>query len=477
MNKNLKLKLFLVSLFVLLLLGGDIASLVSLFWGQKVFADTSVNEESLTDHELYEKYKLYLGYWKRKKYSEYKEAKDKYGFSNSAEKNLYKNYYKNYKLYKKNPSRYPQYAGYYEQYKKYKNYKNKYQPLKKYAKYAKYNRSKYNKSSYGKYGKSKYKRGYDRYLRSLKNEANLGGSALGPEISVGILSLDKSNSKNNPFTFRANKDYRVKNSSGTILANITANNEVKVRYSGDGKLEVSGSSLTTVLADEIVYLEPQDGNSDDAIFNVDPNPYGSFDDYRGKVRVKYVEQTDKVWVINALPLEHYVWGMGEITGTGDADYNRVMTTSYRTYGYWKIKFSTKYANEGFKVDATSSSQIYYGYDWEKDHDRIKEAAIDTRGKIVMYNDRIAITPYSSWTDGRTRSFEERWGSKGYPWCQSVSDPYGKHPSKTTAELMAEGNHMVGLSAHGALVLASDHGWDWQRILNYYFKGINLYQAY
>ena len=193
--------------------------------------------------------------------------------------------------------------------------------------------------------------------------------------------------------------------------------------------------------------------------------------------MRHVDEKDKVWVINFLPLEHYVWGMGEITGTGDNDYNRVMTVSFRTYGYWKIKFSTKYAVEGFKVDATPGNQLYYGYDWEKTHLTIRDAAIETRGRIAMYGERIAITPYSSWTDGRTRSWEERWGSTNYPWCQSVADPYGKHPTKSTSQLQSEGNHMVGLSAHGALNLADEHNWDWDRIMKYYYTGISLDSVY
>ena len=176
-------------------------------------------------------------------------------------------------------------------------------------------------------------------------------------------------------------------------------------------------------------------------------------------------------------MEHYTWGMGEMSGTGDMDYNRVMTVSFRTYGYWKLKFSTKYASEGFKVNATPGNQLYYGYEWEKAHSRIRTAAEDTRGKIVMYRSKIAITPYSSWTDGRTRSFKERWGSSNYPWCKSVKDPYGKHASKSTSTLVKEGNHMVGLSANGALKLAGDRGWDWDRILKYYYSGISIVQSY
>ena len=206
-------------------------------------------------------------------------------------------------------------------------------------------------------------------------------------------------------------------------------------------------------------------------------PGSNYDHFRGRVSVRYSDVSKNLWMIDTLPLEHYVWGIGEITGTGDADYNRTMVTAFRTYGLWKVYYSTTDATEGVTVVPTSSNQIYDGYDWETAHTSIQAAAQDTLGRIAKYGSDIALSPYSSWTDGRTRSFQEVWGSTLYPWCQSVADSYGKHPTMTTAELQAAGNHMVGLSAHGALSLATNSGWDWQRILTYYLNGISLPSAY
>lgn len=473
-EKEIKWKVYLLSVFLLVFLIGEFL----VFWQiENVKADTTISEELAVDYDSYEKYEKYLKYKKREKYREYKEAKEKYAFKDMKERLYYKSQYEKYRLYKKDPVKYQQYVGLWDDYKLYRGYKNKYKPLKKYSKYKKYNQSKYGKSQYKSYGSAFYKAGWERYKSFKNNEANLGGSALGPVISVGIMSYDKSYSKSHPFTFTANKNYRIKDKNGNIIRDVVSSTKTEVAYLGDGYLKIFGDSGTEVLAFEYVDLEPQDGNSDDMIFKIEPSPQLSFNEYRGKIRVRHVDVKDKIWVINILPLEHYVWGMGEITGTGDADYNRVMTTSFRTYGYWKIKFSTKYAVEGFKVDATPGNQLYYGYDWEKGHTEIRDAAIETRGRIAMYGDRIAITPYSSWTDGRTRSWVERWGSENYPWCVSVADPYGKHPTKSTATLEAEGNHMVGLSANGALKLAGDHNWDWDRIMKYYYTGINLNLVY
>lgn len=456
-------------------------------------AQTGDTSSLQDDYDSYQKYNLYLKYEKKKKYEKYKKYKkykEKYGFDNSKQKQEYKDGYTKYKLYKKNPSQYRQYAQYYEQYKKYKKYQNKYKPYKKYSRYSKnkkYDKAKYNEGK--DYGGAEYKAGYDRYLAAQKNiaasigEADLGGGALGPEISVGLIGYTTTDLKNSYFRIKANKNYNIKNSAGAVITQIPAGTYTKVKYISNGVLRAYESIADTDLTNTI-YFDATDSDNSDMIFDIN-NPGSSYDQYRGKIKLSYYDSPeadgDRIWAINTLPLEQYVWGMGEINGTGDGDHNKVMTTVFRTYGYWKIKFSTKYAAQGFKVTATASSQVYYGYDWETTHPAIKEAAENTQGKIVMYlnsgTNEITLTPYSSWTDGRTRSFEERWGSNDYPWCQSVSDSYGKHSTMTTEELENAGNHMVGLSAHGSLSLAGDHGWNWDNILKYYFTGINILKAY
>jgi hypothetical protein len=453
--------------------------------------------DNLTDdYQLYQQYSLYLKSQKRDKYKKYKKYvkyKEQYGFENATERAQYKNYYDKYKLYKKNPAQNRQYAQYEDEYKKYSKYKKYVVPYKKYSSYSKY--KKYNKDNYKDgedYGGDIYKEGYQRYIAAQNltsqdpGEADLGcgiqdgtATCLGPEITVGLISYTKSDLRDDYFRIKANKDYTILDKNNTLLATVPAATYTKVKYDTGGRLKAYESITETLVQDEI-HFSASDGITHDLIFDIN-KPDTAYDQYRGKMKLRYYDSSeadgDRIWVINTVPLEQYVWGMGEITGTGDTDHNRVMTTSFRTYGYWKLKFSTKYAAQGFKVNATPGNQLFYGYDYETSHTRIKDAATDTWGKIVMYGSEIALTPYSSWTDGRTRSFEERWGSDDYPWCQSVSDPYGKHPSMTTEELEEAGNHMVGLSANGSVNLAADHGWDWDNILKYYFTGININKVY
>lgn len=454
-------------------------------------ADTSSLQD---DYAAFQNYSLYKKYEKKKKYDKYqkyKRNKEKYGFKDAKEKADYKDKYTKYRLYKKNPTQYRQYAIYEAEYKKYSKYKKYVTPYSKYSKYSKF--KKYDKSKYEhykNYGTAENKAGYDRYVAAQAavaaqiGEADLGGGTTGPNITVGLIGYTKSDLTDSFFRIKANKDYNIKDNNGTVIAQIPAATYTKVKYISGTTLQAY-ESLTATNFTNIVSFDAVDTNNSDLIFDIN-NPGSAYDQYRGTIKLSFYDAAsssdDRIWVINTLPLEQYIWGMGEITGTGDTDHNRTMVTAFRTYGYWKIKFSTKYAAQGFKVTATTSSQLYYGYDWEAAHLNIKTAAEDTQGKIVMYLNgdglnEIALTPYSSWTDGRTRSFEERWGTTAYPWCRSVDDSYGKHTTKSTTTLEAEGNHMVGLSANGSLNLATNYSWDWDEILNYYFYNINIHQAY
>jgi len=327
------------------------------------------------------------------------------------------------------------------------------------------------------------RRDYNRVKKLLKNTSsqnNVGNQAevnsLGPEISIGLWYFSKDD--DNPFKITANKTYNIKDKDGNVVAQIAGDIETRVKYGEDGKLIVSKSIVDTIVDDRVAF-DAADGNNSDLIFDVS-KPNDSYDHFRGKIEVNYYHGDDdyngnsstvtQIWVINKLPLEQYVWGMGETTGTGPDDHVRVMTTIFRTYGDWYIENSTKYKLEGFKIRSDSGSQIYGGYDWEKDHPDIRQAADETRGQIVKYKNEVALTPYCSYTDGKTRKYPD----SDYPYLKSVKD----HKEGTNKKLKPgdNGNHMWGLSAHGALGYAKD-GKSWTWILKHYYTKVDISGAY
>jgi hypothetical protein len=457
------------------------------------------------DLELYTKHTLFLKWEKKelyKKYVRYREIAYKYPWESSSKnlKKVKKSLQKDYKKWQKNKTRYASLATRASDYQNFDALRAEYFSLKPYAGYAHY--IQFDKPLYDQYkdfGTTEYKAGYERYLAAIAagtvtapQETDIDSSTLGKIITVGIYNYVPNDLRTGSFKIQANHGFKILSKNDNLVGEVPAGVRVVVKYLGDKEFSLVREDTGAFFENkknEIRFV-PVTGHETDTIFDV-TRPGSNFDKYRDGIRLRYYDSpeadSDRIWVINVLPLEHYVWGMGEITGTGPAEYNRVMTTIYRTYGYWKVLYSTKYAPMGFKVDATSGSQIYYGYDWEVTHDNIRQAAEATRGRIVTYNSEPALTPYSSWTDGRTRRYEDgHWGhacdknssktSDIYPWLSEASDSWGKHPTSSTCDLANVGNHMVGLSAHGALNQAKE-GRGYLDILTHYYKGVAVNPAY
>jgi hypothetical protein len=452
------------------------------------------------DANAYEKYPLHEKYEKKKKYKEYVKAKEKYAFKDSAERLKYKQAYDNYRLFKKNPATYRRYAVLLPEYNKYKKYKEKYLPVKKYSQYKKYNKKEYDK--YKNYGSKEYKDGYNRYKIFMNDLGNVTANR-GPQINVGLWSYSISDLQNSPFKITANKPFNATNCAGSVIGQIPVGQNARVTYvdGSNGTLRIYNTEIPPITQTDVptnICFEASDGNGDDMLFDVN-KPNSTYDQYRGKIKIQHSYTQDnqdqegdlrRIWVINMLPLEHYVWGFGEIGG-GVEQHSLAMLVTARTYARWYLQPTvTKWNEEGFNVLSTSGSQIYSGYDYEKDHSTIPDLARQTNGIIMKNQDGdIVLAAYGSWTDGRTRKYEDGLFSSScksptsgdtsalYPELSAVSDPYGKNSSLDTCALSAAGNHMVGLSANGSLNLAQNHDWTWTRILSYYYSRINIVKEY
>lgn len=478
------------------------------------FCISLANEVSASvtdDFEYYQKYQLYPKYEKKQKYDKYKKYKrnkDKYGFDSAKEKAAAKDGYNKYKLYKKDPKKYSSYAQYEKQYKKYSKYKKYVTPYSKYSQYKKYKN--YNKSQYERYknyGSAEYKAGYDRYVAFMNDLENVT-SETGPEIRVGLWSKNHLDAQADPFRITANKSFTITNcNNSTVIGTIPIGTAVRIAHDSDsGNLQVYDSTdliiseASKTLAGEKVCLQAEDGNSADMIFDVntpDNLSKGEYDRYRGKIKLQESYSTGtygngglysdldfvdndtehanrRIWVINILPLEQYMWGYGEMSSGGIGEHAKAMVVAARSYARWYIEYAIKWGDvpqndeedgEGFDLLAYSYNQIYKGYDYEIGHSFIPEAARATNGIVMKYEDEYVLGAYCSNTDGNTRALA------GYPYLVSVPDPYGKIDNPSA------GNHMWGMSANGALVLARDEEWSYTAILSYYYTNISIVKDY
>jgi hypothetical protein len=189
--------------------------------------------------------------------------------------------------------------------------------------------------------------------------------------------------------------------------------------------------------------------------------------FRGKLELRFTPATDEVWLINELPIEWYLKGITETSELSPIEFHKTLLIAARTYAMYHIERNTKHANKFFTVDA-KYDQVYRGYGQEARSPTIVRAIDETRGIVVTYDNKIAITPYFSRSDGRTRDWNEVWYGT-VAWCKGV--PVPQDAGKTLW------GHGVGMSASGALTMAAKEGKNYEYILKYFYTGIELRRWY
>ncbi len=294
---------------------------------------------------------------------------------------------------------------------------------------------------------------------------------LGPIMRVGLYSSDQ------PFIVTADSPFELRSGSGELLVSLPARSPVTVTYDRLQKTYgVTALGVDRVQTDYVV-MQALDNSTIMTILSLNKpvpwNPAINENTFRGSIEIRHSDVTDKTWAINILPMEHYLRGIAETSSSSPVEFLKVMTLAARTYGYYHFQRQTKHADENFYVDSVYD-QVYRGYSLEKRHPSLVQAVQETAGEVVTYTNpetgeiKIAITPYFSWSDGRTRAWSEVWGGD-VPWTKSVSVP--QDAGRTLY------GHGVGLSARGGLLMVEEDGKTYKEVLNYFFQGIEIQDWY
>jgi hypothetical protein len=278
----------------------------------------------------------------------------------------------------------------------------------------------------------------------------------------------------------------ITDSAGATAFIVPANTPVKLQYANGVYTATLGEQIASstlplraipIMASEISTI----ANLSWATIN---------NQFRGTLELRFASATGKVWLIEEVPIEQYVAGLGESGDSGPTEFLKTMSVAARTYVLFHHLEQRKHASENYDLKSTSSDQVYYGYSYEKKMPNFGAAVLATRGIVATHpaavttNDQIGtiVTAYSSCSDGRTRSFSEVWNGDPtwFPYLVSVPDAIGKcttPPYPASYLTGGGGNHMVGMSAFGAVKYARDQGKTYDWILKNYYTGITLQQVY
>jgi len=187
--------------------------------------------------------------------------------------------------------------------------------------------------------------------------------------------------------------------------------------------------------------------------------------FRGTLELYYASNTARFWLVNELPFEQYLKGLAETSQGAPPEYHKALAVATRSYALYHWYAKKKHGGH-FDVDATYD-QVYRGYGVESRLSNFSSAIGATRGIVAAIGEDVAVTPYFSQSDGRTRAWSEVWsGDKAH--LTSVPVPWDQ--GKTLH------GHGVGMSSLGAAAMAKE-GKTWEEILKYFYTGIELKRAY
>ena len=262
----------------------------------------------------------------------------------------------------------------------------------------------------------------------------------------------------------------VEGASKKVLDTLSSGQIVRVNYAG-GKYQVKYGDKSFTTSD---YIRLEGGK--DRVMTVlsydDIKSWNSSindNQFRDTIEVRYSPTSQALWTINELSMENYVAGVAETSDSSPMEFIKALIIAQRTYAVYLVNNGGKHPSDFVdvynSVNGNGDDQVYRGYSFEIRNTGVKKAVEVTKGTVVKYKGAVVVTPYYSHADGRTRSWEEVWGSKNYPYCVSVPDPY--------TEGMSLYGHGVGMSALGAMKYAEKENKTYDWILKYYYTGIDI----
>jgi peptidoglycan hydrolase-like amidase len=284
-----------------------------------------------------------------------------------------------------------------------------------------------------------------------------------PTIRVGLLTVDEET--DNKVVVSCEKDWKLYDGDGGLLAELKAGKSVEAFYKKNRYWFDRGQGLEKTSS----YLRfvPDELNSICTIENFDRTKTrgSAYPDnrFRNILELRYNSDKDRTWMINELPMELYLRGLGETSNISHAEFQKALIVVARTYALSMFEHKKKHASEYYDLSSYADDQVYKGYGQEERSPNLAENVQKTDGVVVTYDGETAITPYFSRSDGRTRSWGDVWYGD-IPYLQGVSCPCDK--GKTLW------GHGVGMSASEALCQANN-GKEWKDILKYFYTGIDL----
>lgn len=285
-----------------------------------------------------------------------------------------------------------------------------------------------------------------------------------PIVRIGLLTIDDETDWVTEIS--CNSTWKLVDSERGLLGKMDKDAMVRAFYKNQRYYFNRGRGIEETY--KYLRFEPDDEDAICTIENFDRRKTRgasyTLNQFRDTLELQYIPYKDEVWIINELPIEEYLYGLGETSNASHEEFKKSLLTVARTYALYHWERNSKHKGY-FHMNAYADDQVYFGYGYELIHPLIRKAVEDTRGVTVNYDGHTALTPYFSRSDGRTRSWSEVWGG-------SVAWLIGKDAPCDESRGYTLWGHGVGMGATEALCMANN-GDDWETILNYFYTDIEL----
>jgi stage II sporulation protein D len=202
----------------------------------------------------------------------------------------------------------------------------------------------------------------------------------------------------------ASSSLEIRNlSGGSVLQTITAPQEAKVRFEG-GVLSVNGKAWPVT---ELVMTPAKGGTV---------RVHGAA--YRGSLKLVVTDQ-GRLNAVNLVDIEEYLYGVvpREMPPNWPEEALKAQAVVSRTFARYQM---TANAAREFDISASTASQVYGGITAETE--RTRRAVDATRGRILTFNGRPALTYFHANSGGMTEDARNVW-RVAIPYLQSIPDDY------------------------------------------------------
>jgi stage II sporulation protein D len=144
--------------------------------------------------------------------------------------------------------------------------------------------------------------------------------------------------------------------------------------------------------------------------------------FRGGIEV--ASSRGSITVVDTTDIESYLMGLAEVPGSWPMDALKAQAVAARTYALWE-KENGSWRRLGFDVCADTICQVFSGVAGERRDNGARwiDAVKQTRGEVLLYKGKPALTRYHASSGGQTLAGETVFPRQGrLPYLRPVRDP-------------------------------------------------------